>query len=112
MGVEKGNSSENAQDEGNADGAGVINIELFIHEQLPIEEQERLQELYASDVIFQQQIDEEYTNSNLQKDLEQQGCEAYDFLAKNFCIDEIDENIEFTKEQQQDLWKKIQLRIQ
>ena len=108
MGVEKDNSSENAQDEGNADGAGV-NIELFIHEQLPIEEQERLQELYASDVVFQQQIDEEYANSSLQKDLEQQGCEAYDFLAKNFCSDE---DVQFTEEQQQDLWKKIQLRIQ
>ncbi|BBM85873.1 hypothetical protein [Candidatus Uabimicrobium amorphum] len=113
MGVEKDNG--NAQDEGNADGAGVnidgadVNIELFIHEQLPVEEQQKLQKLYANDIIFQKQIDEKYQESDLQKDLEQQGCEAYDFLTENFCIDE---DVVFSEKQQQGLWKKIQLRIQ
>ncbi|WP_372364622.1 hypothetical protein [Candidatus Uabimicrobium sp. HlEnr_7] len=110
MGVKKAaeNAAENAQDEGNADGAAGVNVELFITEKLLCAQQEKLQDLYANDIEFQKQIDDDYCNSLLKEELQQQGCEAYDFLSQNFATDE---DIVFNEEDKQDLWKKIQLRI-
>lgn len=83
------------------------NLQFFLEEKLSQEKLAEMQGKYQEDILFKEQIDSEYCNSELERKLEEQGREAYDFLSQIF----VQEEKILPKHEKQKLWQRINKNI-